>query len=216
MRKRPVQQRSQRLVDALVEAAGQVVAEHGLNALTTVRVAERAGVSVGSLYQYFQNKDALLAALVDRMNRELGQAVHAAAPTLIDADPRTLVRGLLDTAFVFIGGRKGLHQELLRHWHRLDIEQGLRRFEQQMMELIRAYALVHLRDLKLDPTPAQGFILINSVVFTLLRYLSLPRAPLFSREQLVEELTQLVTAGLHAGTTPSTRTSRRAAKRPAL
>lgn len=192
MRKQPVQQRSQQLVDALVEAAGLLVAENGLDALTTVRVAERTGVSVGSLYQYFANKEALVAALVARMNRELGEAVNAAAPSLIGADPHTLVRGLLDTAFTFFSGRNGLHTELLRNWYRLDIEQGLRRFEQQMLDLIRSYALVHLRELKLDPTPAQGFIIINSVVFTLLRYVSLPRPPLFTREQLADELTRMV------------------------
>lgn len=196
MRKQPMQQRSQQLVEALVEAAGQLIAKDGLDALTTVRVADRAGVSVGSLYQYFSNKEALLAALVARMNRELGEAVNTVAPTLIGADPHTLVRGLLDTAFTFFSGRDGLHMELLRNWYRLDIEQGMRRFEQQMLDLIRGYALVHLRELKLDPTPAQGFILINSVVFTLLRYLSLPRAPLFTREQLVEELTRVVAGAI--------------------
>lgn len=196
MRKQPVQQRSQQLVDSLVEAAGQLVAENGLDALTTVRVAERTGVSVGSLYQYFSNKEALVAALVARMNRELGEAVNAAAPMLIGTDPHTMVRGLLDTAFRFFGGREGLHTELLRNWYRLDIEPGMRRFEQQMLELIRSYALVHLRELKLDPTPAQGFIIINSVVFTLLRYLSLPRTPLFTREQLVDELTRMVAGAM--------------------
>lgn len=207
MRKRPVQQRSQQLVDSLLEAAGQLVARDGLAALTTVRVADRAGVSVGSLYQYFQDKDALLAALIERMNRELGEAVSAAAPGLIGATPPQLVRGLLDTAFTFFSARDGLHTELLRSWHRFDIEQGLRRFEQQMMDLIRGYALAHLRELRIDPNPAQGFIVINSVVFTLLRYLSLPRPPLFTREQLVEELTRMVAGALSPP--PSTRPARR-------
>lgn len=210
MRKQPMQQRSQQLVAALVESAGQLIAENGLDALTTVRVAERAGVSVGSLYQYFANKDALLAALVARMNRELGEAVNLAAPTLIGADPHTLVRGLLDTAFRFFSARHGLHTELLRNWYRLDIEQGLRRFEQQMLDLIRGYALVHLRDLRLDPTPAQGFIVINSVVFTLLRYLSLPTSPLFTREQLVDELTRMVAGAIAPpSSSPRVRSKRR-------
>jgi AcrR family transcriptional regulator len=192
MRKKPMQQRSQQLVDSLVEAAGRVVAEDGLAALTTIRVAERAGVSVGSLYQYFENKEALLSALVIRMNEELRRAVDTAAPQLVRAGPQEMVRGLLEVAFDFFAGRDGLHTELLRNWHRLDIQQGLYRFEQHMLELMRMYALAHVRELRLDPQPAQAFIMINSVVFTLLRYLSLTRPALFSREQLVEELSRMI------------------------
>jgi AcrR family transcriptional regulator len=211
MRKKPVQQRSQQLVESLVEAAGRVVAQDGLGAVTTIRVAERAGVSVGSLYQYFENKEALLAALVARMNDELRRAVDAAAPQLVRAAPQAMVRGLLEVAFDFFGGRDGLHTELLRNWHRLDIQQGLHRFEQHMLEIMRMYALAHLRELRLDPQPAQGFVVINSVVFTLLRYLSLPRPAFFTREQLIEELSRMI-AGTMMSVTPRTG-GRRAQKR---
>lgn len=58
-RKRPVQSRSRDTVDAILEATFRVLADLG-PALTTTRVAELAGVSVGTLYQYFPNRDALL------------------------------------------------------------------------------------------------------------------------------------------------------------
>ena len=81
VRKKPLQQRSQQMVETLIEAAGQVIAERGLEHFTTVQVAARARVSVGSLYQYFANKDALLAALLDRLNREMGEMVNRIYPT---------------------------------------------------------------------------------------------------------------------------------------
>jgi AcrR family transcriptional regulator len=61
----PKQERSRRLVDAIVEAAQLVLAESGTEALTTVNVAQRAGVSVGSLYQYFAGRDALVFAVLE-------------------------------------------------------------------------------------------------------------------------------------------------------
>ena len=64
-RKRPKQARSRLTVDAIVEAAAQVLVADGYDGLTTTRVAERAGVSIGTLYQYFPDKDALVAALVE-------------------------------------------------------------------------------------------------------------------------------------------------------
>jgi AcrR family transcriptional regulator len=62
-RKRPKQARSTDLVAAILEAAAQVLAKEGAPRFTTARVAERAGVSVGSIYQYFPNKAAILFRL---------------------------------------------------------------------------------------------------------------------------------------------------------
>ncbi len=62
-RKEPQQARSTELVTAVLEAALQILAEEGAGRFTTVRVAERAGTSVGSLYQYFPNKAAILFRL---------------------------------------------------------------------------------------------------------------------------------------------------------
>jgi AcrR family transcriptional regulator len=63
-RKLPKQARSEATVEAILEAAAQVFERHGYAAGTTNRIAERAGVSIGSLYQYFPNKDAILVGLV--------------------------------------------------------------------------------------------------------------------------------------------------------
>jgi AcrR family transcriptional regulator len=63
-RKSPIQARSQATVEALHTATIQVLMREGLSRCTTTRVAERAGISVGSLYQYYPNRDALLAAVL--------------------------------------------------------------------------------------------------------------------------------------------------------
>lgn len=62
-RKQPRQRRSAEAVRAIIEAATQVLATHGAARFTTARVAERAGISIGSLYQYFPNKAAILFRL---------------------------------------------------------------------------------------------------------------------------------------------------------
>jgi AcrR family transcriptional regulator len=70
-RKSPLQARSAHTVDAILEAAARILETRGLVACTTNAVAERAGVSIGSLYQYFPNRDALTAALIDRETIQL-------------------------------------------------------------------------------------------------------------------------------------------------
>jgi AcrR family transcriptional regulator len=77
-RKKPTQERSTATVDAIVEAAIRILRRDGWAGLTTTRVAARAGVSVGSLYQYFPNRAAIAAEIVRRRTRHFLTAVLAA------------------------------------------------------------------------------------------------------------------------------------------
>ncbi len=65
-RRKPTQERARATWDAIVEACAQVLRDDGPSALSTNRIAKVAGVSIGSLYQYFPNKEAVLIALADR------------------------------------------------------------------------------------------------------------------------------------------------------
>ncbi|RAX39169.1 TetR/AcrR family transcriptional regulator [Rhizobium tropici] len=78
-RKAPKQARSLATVEAIVEAAARILEERGHEAFSTNAVAERAGVSVGSLYQYFPRKDALIGALILRETRRLVEEAESAA-----------------------------------------------------------------------------------------------------------------------------------------
>lgn len=73
-RKKPQQRRSRATIDTIFEATIQVLLANGFDKITTIQIAERAGVSVGSLYQYFPNKRALIAAIV---RRHVGGVVDA-------------------------------------------------------------------------------------------------------------------------------------------
>jgi AcrR family transcriptional regulator len=78
VRRRPVQARSQATVDIILEATIQVLIGDGFRKLTTTRVAAVAGVSVGTLYQYFPDKNALVTAILRRFLDGVGDAVVAA------------------------------------------------------------------------------------------------------------------------------------------
>ncbi len=88
-RKAPAQRRSAHTVDAIVEAAIRILRAEGYAALNTRRVAEVAGVSVGSLYQYFPNRESIVAELVKRRMDAFMDAIEGAplgvAPTLREA-----------------------------------------------------------------------------------------------------------------------------------
>lgn len=91
-RKQPEQDRSRATVEAIVEAAAHILIKHGYDAFTTNRVAEKAGVSIGSLYQYFPNKDALLSELMRRHVAEIERGVEEMAELARTAPLAEVVR----------------------------------------------------------------------------------------------------------------------------
>jgi AcrR family transcriptional regulator len=98
-RKQPRQARSQATVDAIFEATIQVLLAEGLQRLTTIRVAERAGVSVGTLYQYFPQKQALLFSVLQRHLEKVVVAMEDAAASVHGASIATMVKVVV-SAFV--------------------------------------------------------------------------------------------------------------------
>lgn len=101
-RRQPLQRRSRETVDVILEAAARVFAERGYASGTTNRIAQRAGVSIGSLYEYFPNKDAILVSLAERhLGRMLGEVEVLLASALerpqpIDALLRRFAGAMLD------------------------------------------------------------------------------------------------------------------------
>ncbi|KKB62420.1 transcriptional regulator [Robbsia andropogonis] len=98
-RKQPQQARSQATVDAIFDATIQVLLVDGLQRLTTIRVAERAGVSIGTLYQYFPQKQALLFAVLQRHLERVVRAIEDAAASAHNACLSMMVKEVI-AAFV--------------------------------------------------------------------------------------------------------------------
>src|SRR5581483_874384 len=90
-RKKPKQERSQATVDAILVATARVLCETGYDRASTNRIALAAGVSVGSLYQYFPSKEALVAALVERHVDQMNDLLASKIVAVIDAPPAVAV-----------------------------------------------------------------------------------------------------------------------------
>ena len=114
LRKAPSQERSRLTVEAILDAAAQVFEKHGYAAGTTNRIADRAGVSIGSLYQYFPNKDAILIALTER---HIEEGTSVMAPLLARLDQTTplaqAIEGLVGAMVELHRQRPALHRVLV-------------------------------------------------------------------------------------------------------
>ena len=193
-RKRPVQARSRRTVDAVLKAAAQVFTRRGYAGATTNHIAERAGVSVGSLYEYFPSKDALLVALMEAHLAE-GETV------LQQAAAEVAVRGDHDLAAVVrhvAGAMIELHARD-RDLHRILFEEApLSRRVRQMLLEIEDRAIARVEHLILShpdvavPDPTLAAAVVVHTVEALTHRLVLHGGDTVDVDRYVEEIVQLI------------------------
>ncbi len=160
-RKQPRQERARVTVDALLEATAQVLVEEGYDGASTNKIAARAGVSVGSLYQYFESKEQLVIAVGEHHHQQL-MSVAAAAAADIDELPLPRV------VDVIIGAMLDAHA-VDPELHRVlseQIPQALitSRIEEDGVAFLRAMFDVHRDKIRPDiNVDAAVFVLVHAV-----------------------------------------------------
>ena len=137
-RKTPSQSRSRVTVDAIFEATIQVLLSQGMAGLTTTGVAERAGVSVGSMYQYFPNKQALVHALNDRFLTRLAEQVEETCARMRGRPIAEATDALIDTYWAIKTERAELTQALYRSVAELDNDALIHAFAARVDEATTA------------------------------------------------------------------------------
>jgi len=131
-RKKPRQARSAATVEAIFEATIQVLLREGTHRLTTTRVAERAGVSVGTMYQYFPHKQALLYALNERYLDLVAERVEAACQAQHGASTEAMVEALVIAYWQAKTERSEVTRALYRSATELDNEALIDAFARRM------------------------------------------------------------------------------------
>jgi AcrR family transcriptional regulator len=163
MRKDPRQPRAQATLDAILSAAAHVLVEQGYDRATTNRIAEVAGVSIGSLYQYFPNKDAVVAALCERHVREtlslLTQHIESMQTVPLEQALHAYVEAMIDMH------RKGreLHRVIAVESMRIQGVEALTGFFERARGLCRDFLALHAPSLRPIDIELAAFILVHAV-----------------------------------------------------
>jgi AcrR family transcriptional regulator len=131
-RKLPRQERSQRMVEVILQAAARVLERESLAGFNTNRVAQVAGVSVGSLYQYFPNKAALVTALIDQAQTTLAQDLEALVAQLEGKSLEESLRALAQAAVTQQFTKPLLAAALDHEERRLPIQARLAQADQRL------------------------------------------------------------------------------------
>lgn len=187
-RKIPRQQRSRQMVDRILDTAARILDVSGYDGVSTHRIAAEAGVSPGSIYQYFPNKDAIVAATVERMiERIAAQLTDAFDDVAGSEDPvRRVVAAVLDAT----EKNRELVRVLVEQMPRLGGSNEIRTIEQRATDLASGY-LAGVTDGIPLRRPAMVWMAVQALEQITIRYV-LDEPPI-DREEFVTELSRLIT-----------------------
>jgi AcrR family transcriptional regulator len=199
-RKSASQKRSQVTVETLLDATARVLTREGYDRASTNRIAATAGVSVGSLYQYFPNKEALVAALVSRHSREMLQLLRNALKEMASRDIATvmheLVRAMVDAHLV----DPALHRIFAEQVPRMGQLAKIEELQRETFLLVRAYLEERRDEISVQDLDSATSICVTTVESLTHEFvIQKPDAPDGERDRFVEEVTRLVVGYLQPG-----------------
>ena len=195
MRKKPQQQRAKLIVDHILQAAQICIVEQGLMQITTPKIAEKAGVSVGSLYQYFENKEEIIQELLHRKSENLGLALKQMVVTQEQLSIQEIIPLSIQFGFDVMRAESGFFIEVLKHWHGYNHSEAAQILEKHFFELGMYLFNRFYRHWDFETLKNKSFVIINSTLFTMIRYVS-NNSFLISEQQLRDELSNRILAYL--------------------
>lgn len=191
-RRRPTQSRSQHTVDAIFEATLRIVAEDGDAALTTNRIAERAGVSIGTLYQYFPTREAIVDAIVKRTRAGVIEQLDALLGRVGrgELEPQPMLREFIRAYLHAFDGRgqggPAFAKLAWRGDHLGSLVHSAREASERVAQHLQRARITGLR----EPTPAQTFVVTRALMGTV-RAAVLEDSALIGSEAFEDELVRM-------------------------
>jgi AcrR family transcriptional regulator len=162
-RKKPSQERSKATVDAILAATARVLVRDGYDRASTNRVALAAGVSVGSLYQYFPSKEALVAGLIERHSAEMIAVLEAQFEAFADAPLEVGAREIVGAMLAAHAVDPSLHRVLIEQVPRIGRLERVSDFERRTAELLRAALERRREELRPKNLDLAVFVVVHAV-----------------------------------------------------
>jgi AcrR family transcriptional regulator len=162
-RKDASQERSRATVDALIEATARILTREGFDKASTNRIAGEAGVSIGSLYQYYPGKEALVAAVIDRHNRDIMKVVRRAFAEVASQPVEKAIRRLVAVAIEAHRIDPRLHRVLAEQIPRTGRLENVEAFNREAHALFKSYLEDHRDELRVDDLAFATFICATTI-----------------------------------------------------
>jgi AcrR family transcriptional regulator len=178
-------------VDAILEASARVLVKHGFDGLTTNAVATAAGVSIGSLYQYFPNKEAIVAALIEHHLEQMNGAVLAELARVAQLPAAEAVRCAVELTLRAHAVDPELHRVLSEQVPRVGRLAKLRELDAITHRMVAGLLAARSNELAIRDPDLSAFIVVSAIEAIIHRALILC-ADRLRDPRLVDEATLLV------------------------
>lgn len=162
-RKKPSQGRSKATVEAIVQATARVLLKDGYEACTTNRVADEAGVSIGSVYQYFPNKESLVVAVMEGHLTQLQEALARRLGELGEADLPTAVREMVGAMLEVNRIQPRLHRVLLEQVPRIGAMKRLHELNDLYVPMVTAWLEAHQEQLDVPSPSVAAYVIVAAI-----------------------------------------------------
>lgn len=187
----PRQRRSRATVNAIIEAGFIAVARHGEAGTTTNHIAEIAGLGVGSVYEYFSNKEAIYTAMQERMVEDAVAVIEPLLNEVVKQDIRGAVLMLLREFEAFLRQHDSRYLKYAQNALNVSPQLKVEPLIKLMQELVLRYVMAHPHYMRLPNMATMSYIMINGGIFIVLRHLSDPNPPV-DFQQLSNGLADMV------------------------
>ena len=158
----PRQTRSRATVEAILEGTARILERDGARALTTARIAREAGVGVGSLYEYFDGKDAVVRALCERHMAEVRAVIDAALAQLGDATIADGVDAYIDGLYAMHAARPAFRRAILREMPERLGSAAIAEVDRYVEARTTAWLRTRSERLRTDDVDALSFVLVRA------------------------------------------------------
>lgn len=195
-RRKPKQERARESRDRILDAAAHLFAERGIPNVSTNRIADHAGMSIGSLYRYFADKDAIIEVLRTRLMRQLEEGFTTAVLSGLALEPQAAIAASLHGIVEGLTEQQGLLRALTAE-ATLDgfVFEDL---EKRLLLLTRAY-LLHMQGPRSDDElDTRAFVMVSVGLATTMR-IGLSTPPGLDRARLVDETARMLATWIAAG-----------------
>ena len=162
-RKSASQERSRLTVDALLEATARVLLKEGYDRASTNRIAQVAGVSIGSLYQYFPSKEALVAAVIDRHTQQVSQVMRNALVKVAARPIEVAVREFVSVAIDAHRVNPKLHAVLTEQIPRVGRGEHVDAVAHEAHALVRGYLEAHRDEIDIADPDLAAFVCVTTI-----------------------------------------------------
>ena len=198
-RKRPRQQRSRDTVDTILEATARVLVKLGFDGLTTNAVATAAGVSIGSLYQYFPNKEALVSALIEQHVAKMNGAVLAELARVATLPIQEAARRVIELTIRAHAVDPELHRVLTEQVPRVGKLAKLRELDEISHRMVAGLLTARKDELAIRDPDLAAFLLVSTIE-SIVHRAALLYPHRLRDPRLIDEATLLVTRYLGVAT----------------